>query len=266
MTRYVCVDDQKAAGFPVTAACEAAEVSTSGYYDRCAREAAGPTERQLVEEQLVQLMRDIFDAADGNYGVPRMFKALRKAGLKVNKKRVHRLMRKHGMAGRHRRRVQRTTFPGPDGYVIPDLVGRRFDPAAPDLAWVQDITYIANHPSDRRGDAHEAGSTITGPSTAPSCTPSQCASTSISFDGRCRSSSDCEANQPRHGPGLMLSDSTSHDSSPTGTCFHAPPADLWGRVRRESHVRSCESRGVRFPAATHQNRGCTFVSIPMTCF
>ena len=49
MTRYVCVDDQKAAGFPVTAACEAAEVSTSGYYDWCAREAAGPTERQVAE-------------------------------------------------------------------------------------------------------------------------------------------------------------------------------------------------------------------------
>ena len=43
MSRYVGVDDQKAAGFPVTAACEAAGVSTSGYYDWCAREAAGPT-------------------------------------------------------------------------------------------------------------------------------------------------------------------------------------------------------------------------------
>ena len=57
MTRYACVDDQKAAGFPVTAACEAAEVSTSGYYDWCAREAAGPTERQLAEAELVALMR-----------------------------------------------------------------------------------------------------------------------------------------------------------------------------------------------------------------
>ena len=71
MRRYACVDDQRAAGFPVTAACEAAQVSTSGYYDRCAREAAGPTPRQLAEAELVELMRAIFDAADGNYGVPR---------------------------------------------------------------------------------------------------------------------------------------------------------------------------------------------------
>ena len=128
MTRYTCVDDQKAAGFPVSATCEAAGVSTSGYYDWCAREAAGPTERQLAEAELVDLMRELFEAADGNYGVPRMYKALRKAGLIVNKKKVSRLMHRHGMAGRFRRRKCRTTFPGPDGYTIPDLVGRRFDP------------------------------------------------------------------------------------------------------------------------------------------
>lgn len=142
MTRFVHVDDQKAAGFPVSAACEAAGVSTSGYYDWAAREAAGPTERQLAEAELVALMRDLFEEAEGNYGVPRMFKALRKGGLVVNAKRVARLMRLHGMAGRHRRRTCRTTFPGPDGYQIPDLVGRRFAPGAPDVAWCQDITYI----------------------------------------------------------------------------------------------------------------------------
>ena len=142
MTRFGHVDDQKAAGFPVVAACEAAGVSSSGYYDWAAREAAGPTERQLAEGELVALMRDLFDEADGNYGVPRMFKALRKAGVVVNRKRVARLMRLHGMAGRHRRRTCRTTFPGPDGYQIPDLVGRRFAPGAPDVAWCQDITYI----------------------------------------------------------------------------------------------------------------------------
>jgi putative transposase len=143
VTRFGHVDAQKAAGFPVSAACEAAGVSTSGYYDWAAREAAGPTDRQLAEAELVALMRDLFDAADGNYGVPRMFKALRKGGLVVNAKRVARLMRLHGMAGRHRRRTCRTTFPGPDGYQIPDLVGRRFAPGPPDVAWCQDITYIA---------------------------------------------------------------------------------------------------------------------------
>ena len=142
MTRYACVDDQKAAGFPVSAACEAAEVSTSGYYDRCQREEAGPTDRQVAEAHLVALMREIFAGSDGNYGVPRMYKELRRGGVIVNKKKVVRLMRKHGLAGRFRGRRCRTTVPGPDGYVIPDLVGRRFAAGAPNEAWVQDITYI----------------------------------------------------------------------------------------------------------------------------
>jgi putative transposase len=113
--RFECVDDQKAAGFPVTAACEAAGVSTSGYYDWAERQAAGPTDRQVEEGHIVALMRDIFDASDGNYGVPRMHKALRRAGYRINKKRVRRLMRRHGMAGRCRRRRCLTTIPGPDG-------------------------------------------------------------------------------------------------------------------------------------------------------
>ncbi|MHB1930757.1 MAG: hypothetical protein ACYDEN_11040 [Acidimicrobiales bacterium] len=71
----------------MTTACEAAGVSTSGYYDWCARQTARPTERQLAEAELVALMRDLFDAADGNYGVP-LYKALRHAGLVVNIKQV----------------------------------------------------------------------------------------------------------------------------------------------------------------------------------
>ena len=66
---------------------------------------------------------------------------MRRAGLTVNEKRVRRLMRLHGMAGRCRRRRCRTTFPGADGYVIPDLIGRRFEPGPPN-GMVQDITYI----------------------------------------------------------------------------------------------------------------------------
>ena len=61
MTRYSHVDDQKAAGFPVTTACEAAGVSPSGYYDWAAREAAGPTERELAEAELVALIRELFN-------------------------------------------------------------------------------------------------------------------------------------------------------------------------------------------------------------
>ncbi len=68
-----------------------------------------------------------------------MHRELRHASIEVNVKRVRRLMRLHGMAGRCIRRRVRTTVPGPDGYTIPDLVGRAFTPGKPDVAWCQDI-------------------------------------------------------------------------------------------------------------------------------
>jgi transposase len=101
VTRYRCVDARKAEGFSVNAACDAVDVSTSGFYDWLARRDAPPTERELGEAELVAAMNEIFDDSDGNYGVPRMWKALRDRGLVVNRKRVRRLMRIHGMAGRH---------------------------------------------------------------------------------------------------------------------------------------------------------------------
>ena len=65
MTRYQCVDDQKAAGFPITMACEAAEVSTSGFYGWQHRRDAPPTEREVDEAALVELMLEIWAASEG---------------------------------------------------------------------------------------------------------------------------------------------------------------------------------------------------------
>jgi transposase InsO family protein len=63
-----------------------------------------------------------------------MHRELRDGGIVVNVKRVRRLMRLHGVAGRCIRRRVRTTIAGPDGYTIPDLVGRVFTPGRSDWA------------------------------------------------------------------------------------------------------------------------------------
>ena len=99
MTSYEGVDARKAEGFTVTAACEVAEVSTSGFYDWLERRDAEPTDRQVTEAELVAEMREIFAESDGSYGEPRMTRELRKRGRTINPKRVRRLMRRHGMAG-----------------------------------------------------------------------------------------------------------------------------------------------------------------------
>jgi transposase InsO family protein len=142
VTCYKWVVDRKAEGFPTAMACRAADVSRQAFYDWQTRVATGPTEAQLDEVALVDEMRVIADDFDGTYGEPRMTVELGNRGYDVNKKRVARLMRAHGIVGVHKPTKKQTTIPSEDHPPIPDLIGRRFDPGAPDVGWVSDITYI----------------------------------------------------------------------------------------------------------------------------
>jgi putative transposase len=105
--RYRCVAAQKADGFPVTAACEAAGVSRTAFYDWAAQ-AAGPSPRELDEAYLLNDIIDLHDL-DDTYGRPRMTHELRRRGWLVNHKRVQRLMREHGLMGYRPRKRRSTT-------------------------------------------------------------------------------------------------------------------------------------------------------------
>ncbi len=64
------------------------------------------------------------------------------SGIRVGRKRVERLMRLAGLSGLVRRRRGKTTIRVPGVRVADDLVERQFRPAAPDVLWVADITYL----------------------------------------------------------------------------------------------------------------------------
>jgi putative transposase len=141
VTRYRCVDAQKAAGFPVTAACAAAGVSTSAYYAWTAT-ADGPSQAEHAAAALVAEIRRIHASSRGTYGSPRVTAELRRRGRQVNHKRVERLMAAHGIVGHRPRRRRSLTRPDAAAPPAPDLLGRRFDPDQPNLAWCGDVTYI----------------------------------------------------------------------------------------------------------------------------
>lgn len=67
---------------------------------------------------------------------------LRRQGYPTSRKRVARIMREHGWVGVSGRRRVRTTIVDPDARAAEDLVARNFNPAAPDVTWAGDITYI----------------------------------------------------------------------------------------------------------------------------
>jgi putative transposase len=72
-----------------------------------------------------------------------MWKALLRAGERVPRCRVRRLMRTHGIVGAKRRgRPWRTTRPDPHAHRRPDLVQGKFAVEAPDRLWVADLSYL----------------------------------------------------------------------------------------------------------------------------
>jgi putative transposase len=142
VSRYRCVDAQKAAGFPVAAACQAAGVTRSAYYAWTASVAQGSSERHGEQAQLVGEIRRIHARSGGTYGAPRVHAELRRRGRGVNHKRVERLMRTHGIVGWRPRRRRSLTKQDRGAAPAPDLLGRLFDPDRVDLAWCGDVTWI----------------------------------------------------------------------------------------------------------------------------
>lgn len=76
------------------------------------------------------------------YGYRQVTAQLRSEGLRVNHKRVARLMRLHGMQVRPRRRYVATTDSNHDGPIFPNLA-KDIVPDGPNQLWVSDITYVA---------------------------------------------------------------------------------------------------------------------------
>ena len=142
MSRYRCVDAQKAAGFPVVAACQAAGVSASAFYAWSASNRQEPSPADHKEVELVAEIRTIHRQSSGTYGSPRVHAELRRRGQRVNHKRVERLMATHGIVGHRPRRRRSLTKPDTGAPPAPDLLGRLFDPDRPDVAWCGDVTYI----------------------------------------------------------------------------------------------------------------------------
>jgi putative transposase len=131
--------------WPVSLACEVLEVSASGYFTWQRRREVrhpGPA-RGHSDEALLAHMRAIHEQVKHEYGWPRMHKELLARGIRVGKERVRRLMQRHGLRARVKRKFVRTTDSKHSLPVAPDLVQRRFNPEAPNRLWSGDISYVA---------------------------------------------------------------------------------------------------------------------------
>lgn len=139
MSRYRFIAAEKA-HYPVSLLCRVLDVSRASFYAWLQR---GPCARARADQQLLAQITRIHRASRSTYGAPRVHAELRDDyGVRASRKRVARLMRTAGLVGCHRRRRRGLTRQDPTATPAPDLVGRLFDPGAPDRTWFADISYI----------------------------------------------------------------------------------------------------------------------------
>jgi transposase InsO family protein/transposase-like protein len=142
--RYAWIFSMKG-HWPITLMCQVLQVSASGYFRWAAstRAIKHGGHRRHSEDALLAHIRAIHEQLRGEYGWPRMHRELLARGLRVGKERVRRLMQRHGIRAKGKRKFVVTTDSAHRLPVASDLVQRRFTPAAPNVVWSGDITYIA---------------------------------------------------------------------------------------------------------------------------
>jgi putative transposase len=139
--RFAFIAVEKAA-FPVRLLCRTLKVSRAGFY---AWHKRPPAARTRADERLGLEIATIHAESRQRYGCPRIHAELAARGCRTGRKRVARLMRTRGLAARRRRRFRVTTQSRHRFPIAPNVLARQFERAAPNQAWVTDITYIPTH-------------------------------------------------------------------------------------------------------------------------
>ena len=123
--------------YRVEAMCKAFEVSRSGYYRWRKRQEQEPKDQWLAE-----LIRKCQKESKQTYGVRRVqFWIQRNEKKRVNRKAIHRIMRKLNLLSVIRRSKAYTRYQQAV-HKYHNLLNRNFDQAKPNQFWVTDITYI----------------------------------------------------------------------------------------------------------------------------
>jgi len=117
-------------------------VHPSGYYAWCKKALSN---RDRDDQRLLGLIKHAWLESGGVYGYRKIHLDLREAGEACGKHRVARLMRCEGLRSQTGYRRRPGHHGGKPAVVSPNHLDRQFDVAAPNVAWVTDITYIRTY-------------------------------------------------------------------------------------------------------------------------
>ncbi len=133
------IDYLRDEGLGVDLVCRMLDLSLSTYF---ARKTRPKSARRLSDEELIALVTAVWEEFGRAYGARRVTRALVRAGHRVARCTVERLMRELGIEGVIRGQRRRTTVPEPAAPRPPDLVNRHFVAERPNQLWLADLTYI----------------------------------------------------------------------------------------------------------------------------
>jgi putative transposase len=126
--------------FSVKSLCKALSVTRSGFYAWRKRPASASSKS---DAQLTVRVSAAHRRNRGIYGSPRIHRELQAQGVRVGRKRIERVMRENGLEGRQKRRFCCTTDSRHALPIAANVLDRKFNPAAANLVWAGDVTYIA---------------------------------------------------------------------------------------------------------------------------
>lgn len=125
--------------FPMRLMAEFLDLSASGFY----RWKKEPSKKEQNELELIRNIETIHRSSRKTYGSPRILHQLKGLGFEVSKSRVERLMRKHGIRARAKRKFRVTTDSNHNHPISENILNREFKVAEQDKVWASDITYIS---------------------------------------------------------------------------------------------------------------------------
>ncbi|WP_238579644.1 IS3 family transposase [Agreia bicolorata] len=119
--------------------CSLLQVAPSTYY---AAKDRAPSVRAVNDAALIPELVTLWNTNYCVYGVRKLWKTARRAGIDIGRDQTGRLMRAAGIEGATRSKRVKTTRPDPSASRHPDLVKRQFTATAPNRLWVTDLTFV----------------------------------------------------------------------------------------------------------------------------
>ncbi len=115
------------------------KVSRSSYYQWL---VSPKTKREEENEQLIEILKDLFKKGRGTYGTRRLKNRLADQGITASRRRIGRLMVKAGLWCKTKKKFKVTTDSKHNKPIAPNLLKRKFTVLEADRYYVGDITYI----------------------------------------------------------------------------------------------------------------------------